>query len=265
MTVTSSKDFFPKIDYQKPFDRTTLNATQPVFIVGMHNSGTSILSELLHESGVFMGNSMGHFESHFFSIFINNELLLGGGKNWAKLPLNSEKELLTKWPLFKNLVNNWYVDYMQWGYNGTSKWGIKDPRLCITLPLYLRIFPNAKVIYLERDIDDVAASLCIRKKANVGIKNDFGFWKELASAYSKSFTSYKHRVKHLYKLSYENFCNHPLQESEELFKFLNISAHCINQTVIKKISPKQIGSYERIMNRMVTVSLTKKQKDQNFL
>lgn len=264
----------PKHEYLDTFDKSALNSTQPIFIVGMHNSGTSILSELLHESGVHMGNSMGHFESRFFSILINNELLLGGGDRWSTLPLKSEKELLNKWILFKALVDNWHVDYMQWGYDGHSKWGIKDPRLCITLPLYLRVFPDAKVIYLERDIDDVSASLCKREKADIGIKNNFSFWKDLASAYAKSFKCYEYRVNNLYKLSYEKFCNEPYDESRKLFQFLKISENSINKKVLEKVSPKNIGSYMRrqadidtreIDGRQLSVNETVLPKDESNL
>jgi hypothetical protein len=43
-----------------------MNQRAPVLVVGMHNSGTSILTELLHASGVFFAASMQHHESHFF-------------------------------------------------------------------------------------------------------------------------------------------------------------------------------------------------------
>ena len=63
------------------------NQQPPVLVVGMHNSGTSILTRLLHESGVFFAASMHHHESRFFSIFVNDLLILGGSDHWAKLPL----------------------------------------------------------------------------------------------------------------------------------------------------------------------------------
>src|SRR5206468_2467263 len=42
-------------------------------------------------------------------------------------------------------------------------WGWKDPRNTFTLPLWLRIFPNAKVVSIERNGVDVAQSLRARE------------------------------------------------------------------------------------------------------
>ena len=40
-------------------------------------------------------------------------------------------------------------------------WGWKDPRNVFTLPLWLRVFPEAKIIYIVRNGVDVAASLLV--------------------------------------------------------------------------------------------------------
>ena len=152
----------------------------PILIVGMHNSGTSILAEILHKNGVFIGNNMDHSESHFFSIFLNDRIIMGGGNNWAKLPILSIEKVLS----FKNTVGpfikkHWKADYVQWGYDGSSKWGIKDPRLCVLLPLYLEIFPGAKIVHIRRNQNDVAASLSRRTKSGVGKLDEYvGSFKE---------------------------------------------------------------------------------------
>jgi hypothetical protein len=43
-------------------------------------------------------------------------------------------------------------------------WGWKDPRNTFTLPHWLRIFPEAKVLYIERHGVDVAQSLLLRNR-----------------------------------------------------------------------------------------------------
>ncbi|MCJ7734698.1 MAG: sulfotransferase, partial [Anaerolineales bacterium] len=159
---------------------------RPVLVVGMHNSGTSILTEILHKNGIFFGANMQHFESNFFSIFINDRIILGGKGNWAKLPLMSVDEVLS----FESSVGpfikaHWVADYLQWGYDGKSHWGIKDPRLCVLLPLYLKFFPEATVIHIRRNPDDVAASLTGKFKTGVGILDDFAHWKMLTEAYTE--------------------------------------------------------------------------------
>ena len=44
-------------------------------------------------------------------------------------------------------------------------WGWKDPRNTYTLPLWLRVFPNAKVLHIMRHGVDVAESLRLRRQA----------------------------------------------------------------------------------------------------
>src|SRR5205814_6378464 len=44
-----------------------------------------------------------------------------------------------------------------------APWGWKDPRSTFTLPMWLRIFPNAKVVSIERNGVDVAESLRARE------------------------------------------------------------------------------------------------------
>ena len=64
-------------------------APPPVLITGMHNSGTSVLSECLHAAGLFLQCNTSRNESYFFSIYINDELIMGGGSEWARLPIMS--------------------------------------------------------------------------------------------------------------------------------------------------------------------------------
>src|SRR5262249_54549623 len=43
-------------------------------------------------------------------------------------------------------------------------WGWKDPRTIFTLPIWLRLFPEAKLIYILRNGVDVASSLMVRER-----------------------------------------------------------------------------------------------------
>jgi hypothetical protein len=43
-------------------------------------------------------------------------------------------------------------------------WGWKDPRTILTLPLWLRLFPSARLVYIIRNGVDVAKSLMVRER-----------------------------------------------------------------------------------------------------
>ena len=221
---------------------------QPVLVVGMHNSGTSILTEILHKNGVFFGANMQHFESNFFSIFINDRIILGGKGNWAKLPIMSVDEVLSYESSVAPIIKaHWLTDYLQWGYDGESLWGIKDPRLSILLPLYLKIFPEAKIIHIRRNPNDVAASLSGKYKAGVGVLNDFNHWKTLTEAHTQRVLDYSGICSAYFELSYENFCRDPKPYTKDLFQFLDIPFTDKTNLLLENVTPSQIGSYQRMI------------------
>lgn len=225
-----------------------LKHSDPILVVGMHNSGTSILTEILHKHGVFFNPNMKHYECNLFTNFINDRMILGGGDNWAKLPLMPVEQVLA----FESSVgpfikNHWLADYLQWGYDGISPWGIKDPRLCVLLPLYLRIFPNAKIIHIHRNPNDVAASLSGKYKAGVGILNNFDHWKELTEAYTARVREYLGLCAAHFDLSYEDFCRDPQDQIHNLFKFLKLTFTTETEQMLRKVTPARIGSYQRML------------------
>lgn len=218
----------------------------PVLIVGMHNSGTSILAEVIKTGGVFLGANSKHQESHFFSVFINDQLIMGGGSNWATLPIMSVGEVMA----FKDAIGgfittHWIADYLQWGYDGASPWGFKDPRLCVLLPLYLELFPAARVVHIRRDLDDVAASLCGKDKPGVGQLDDFDHWRHLAEAYVNRVSELSGACRSYHALAYEDFCRDSGEVIQTLFDFLGLEFTEKTSKVLKKVSPERIGSFER--------------------
>ena len=232
------------------FQLPNLSAAKPnpVLVVGMHNSGTSMLTEILHKSGIFFGANMKHHESHFFSIFINDLLIMGGGLNWAKLPLMSIEEVLSFEESISPIIkSHWLIDYLQWGYDGISAWGIKDPRLCVLLPLYLKLFPDAKVVHIHRNPEDIAASLSGKYKAGVGILNDFDHWKALTTAYNQRVVDFSGECSSYIELSYEDFCRDPEPHTRELFQFLDLAFTDQTTSLLVNVTPSRIGSYQRML------------------
>ena len=224
----------------------------PVLVVGMHNSGTSIVAEVLHRGGLFLGANMGHYESHFFSVFVNDLLVLGGGANWSRLPILSVDEVLA----FRETVGpfvrrHWMADYLQWGYDGVSPWGIKDPRLCVLLPLYLEIFPRAKVVHVRRDPDDVAASLCRRHKRGVGTLDDFDHWRGLTEEYVRRVLDCAPRLGdgRYHELAYEAFCADSAPATEALFGFVGLPFTPDTEALLSNVETSRVGSYRRRQRR----------------
>ena len=237
---------------------------QPVIITGMHNSGTSILAKVIHHGGVFLCPDMKHYENRFFSLLVNDQLMMGGEGNWAKLPLMSIDEVLHFEPTIAPFIKRyWMLDYLRCGYDGFSQWGVKDPRICVLLPLYLKIFPNAKYIHIRRNPKDVAASLSGKAKQGIGVIDNVDHWEALTNAYTDRVLTHAPQIPNYFEIEYETFCRDTETVARELFNFLEIPMTAEAQRVLNEVSHEAIGSYQKLeslspfarMNRFFSLRL----------
>jgi len=194
----------------------------PVIVLGMHHSGTSILAEILHRFGVFMQANMHHHESKFF-VDLNDRVIMGGGANWARSPLMPVADVLAKRVLVRNrIAKQGLLKYLAAGYDGISRWGFKDPRTCVTLPLFVELYPNARLLHIVRNEEDVATSLSASDKRALGIQPDREFWKALQRQHVARVREYGPRQRYYYEFHYEEFCLHPLEVMQQVYRFLEL-------------------------------------------
>lgn len=148
----------------------------PIIIIGMHRSGTSMVTDILRQSGVFIGNNLdSNHEAHFF-INLNNWLLTQAGASWENpekfddlLNTIEQKGRVTDFvrhTLASGLSTHYFGirRYLQYRQNHGLRmpWAWKDPRNTFTLPVWFELFPDAKIIHIYRHGVDVAASLSKR-------------------------------------------------------------------------------------------------------
>ncbi len=145
----------------------------PVIVIGMPRSGTTAVTRVLREAGVFVGFRRDrNLESIFFKQ-LNNWILRKCGTSWEypgpvqALLDNPDARRLVVSELDRALtgpIATRYLGPLGWRRYPASqwlpfRWGWKDPRNTITLPLWLELFPQARVINVERHGLDVVASL----------------------------------------------------------------------------------------------------------
>ncbi|WP_019591011.1 sulfotransferase [Thioalkalivibrio sp. ALE20] len=156
----------------------TTHATPPVIIIGMHRSGTSLLTRVLQQAGFFMGLGASRNEEAAFTNAINAWLFREASATWDR-PESFD------WLLEDDTLRPWLLDYMEGVVRGPASlrflgfrrglrgggmpgqnrpWGWKDPRNTYTLPLWLELFPQARVLHITRHGVDVAASLRARRR-----------------------------------------------------------------------------------------------------
>jgi hypothetical protein len=149
-------------------------------IIGMHRSGTSMVAQLLHQSGLFLGpadqllganagNQEGHFE-HLGFFKINEGLLRHFGGSWEFPP-----ELKPGWERDAAL-EELFVEAraLLQTFSQKSPWGWKEPRTTILLPFWKSLIPNLRFVICIRSPLDVAKSLA--RRDNLSIEGGVVLW-----------------------------------------------------------------------------------------
>ena len=147
-----------------PLDRPNI-----VCVLGMHRSGTSLLTRILNLMGVSLGpedtlgnprdgNPTGHWELDEFMV-LNDAILTAFGGRWDSPPI-----FPSGWESDPSLeaVKQRAQTFIQDTFGKTEMWGWKDPRNCLTLPFWQQLLPNMRYILCLRNPVDVAQSLADR-------------------------------------------------------------------------------------------------------
>ncbi|MEM7585726.1 MAG: sulfotransferase [Acidobacteriota bacterium] len=239
-------------------------ARPPVIILGMHRSGTSLLARLLEKQGLFVGWKLAaNHEASYFNKR-NSWLLASAGGRWdtpaafdhvlddhAGLALATDylRQGLSALPIVEFLGPRRYLSYRSL-LAVREPWGWKDPRTTVTLPIWLALFPEARLVHMVRNGVDVAQSLTKRQGAGreLGRQNlerhpkliqllpkkgwfgtspraasresAFQIWEEYL-AYAERFTA--GMGERLLELRYEELLASPQREMERLLDFCGLS------------------------------------------
>lgn len=154
-----------------------------VIVLGMHRSGTGMVSQILRLLGVRMGSNLDiHYEDEDFKT-LNMDILRQAGGRWYQPPKPEEisKQLWSIPQICK------YIDDKK----SESLWGWKDPRMCLLLgPLYWRILKNynVKIIIVRRCVSDVVASLEAREKKRREDPVLLNNWHRLVDLYNQAIS-----------------------------------------------------------------------------
>lgn len=129
----------------------------------MHRSGTSILTRLLAKKDINFGRLRDdNDESKFFQRY-NDYFLQVCSSHWDNVePLYH----LNEHPIYSEQLTSFVSGMsklkLRFFHGRLNRWGFKDPRSLLFLRLWLKVFPEAKIVYITRNGIDVAKSLYLR-------------------------------------------------------------------------------------------------------
>lgn len=155
-----------------------------VIILGMHRSGTSVITQICQSMGVYLGKEQDLMEatqynlSGFFEnkeiIHINDEILQLCKREWYSLePLTidfNNQRIVEKMEHLESIVTNMFET--------SDMVGIKDPRMAILLPLWERIFDKLvdEVIYIWEFRNPLEVAESLKKRDGFSRKHSLLLW-----------------------------------------------------------------------------------------
>lgn len=131
----------------------------------MHGSGTSAVGQILASLGVHLGSRLdSHFEANEFWD-LNEEIYYRAGASWHRPePLlhglrNPAFRLSATARLSQATFGSLRGFFAGTRLREGALWGWKDPRTSLTLPLWLSLFPEARVVHVLREPEAAAQSI----------------------------------------------------------------------------------------------------------
>lgn len=150
----------------------------PLIVIGMHRSGTAMVAQALEALGYFMGARQEANSEAIFFLRANDWLLARSGASWdvpepvRRLVSDPEARAIAAAFLAALARSPRAMSFL--GVRRYLRlrdialldrpWGWKDPRTTFTLPIWLDVFPGARVLHVCRHGADVAQSLKMREE-----------------------------------------------------------------------------------------------------
>lgn len=140
-----------------------------ICVLGMHRSGTSLVTRVLNLLGVYLGSETGltqakddnpkGFWEHYDIARINDEIFSRFGGSWHEPP-----DLPVGWESSSELgdLRQQAQVLIRDQFSGIGLWGWKDPRNCLTLPFWQQFISDIQYVVCLRNPIDVSSSLTKR-------------------------------------------------------------------------------------------------------
>ena len=201
------------------------NRQPPVWVIGLHRSGSSVTAGILHRLGVHMGNRLigyenrggrgtGGFESHGLAMICEQAFPFPSTDR--AVPVEVTRERLRGW-----------IDARQReaAHRGTIVGG-KYPHLCLMIDLLLELEPESRFIHIDRPIEESIRSLVDRSaKARGWLRATPERCEQLQRALREAKTTGLRNVQpdKLLTVQYQDLLVDPSREVTRMATFLDLN------------------------------------------
>lgn len=182
-----------------------------------------MVAKLVHQSGIYFGNPDdllpatpdnpdGHWEHRTF-VDLSDEMLNELGAGWdCPPPFAVDWKHLPTLPRLRAKADALLAEF-----NGREPWGWKDPRATLTLPFWLELCPDLKVIICARNPLEVTVSL--RRRGMSSYAFGLRLWQTYNRRLLECIAPARRLVTH-----YEAALSRPHEEIRRILDFLGASA-----------------------------------------
>ncbi|MEX1307353.1 MAG: hypothetical protein AB1Z19_02390 [Eubacteriales bacterium] len=225
-------------------------AKTAVLVLGMHRSGTSVLTQVISKMGFHLGagqlgasehNVEGHFERKDV-IALDDAILRTFGMEWFSFG-ERVPEMAGVEPRFLKEANR-ILDGL---FGESDAVVIKEPRMCITLPLWEKVLEargvSVKYVFAFRHPKSVALSLKRRNK--ISIENGQALWLYYNHALLSKID------KDIFAVNYDEMVNSPTAVLDELAMYLGKDStdagNVIKNTMRHHVTPFEFSDNENVV------------------
>lgn len=211
-----------------------------VLVLGMHRSGTSLVAQLIHRMGAYMGENLleaneynpeGYWES-IDLVELHTKMLSFTGNEWYAPTNTVDTSLLLKefGECAKNLIDEMDAKGMTWCW--------KDPRMVLFLDFWQQLLKDRNVYFVVVVRHPGAVAESLLKRDHMPIQ----FAEALYNLYYYKISETIRKAKNILQVNYEDFIN----GSENVNHFKNS---------IQKILSNEISGHQISVENLIKSSL----------
>lgn len=243
-----------------------------------------MITDILESLGLFMGERKNAMQEARFFLKANRWIMRESGGSWSQPDtinrlLDDVKVRTAVADYLRFLLNTpRVIQYLGWTrylktrtpFRLQSPWGWKDPQTTYTLPLWLDLFPQARVVHIYRNGVDVANSLWVRSQKSqeglgtwrhsrwryqlldgthphsesgyLSLQDSFDLWENYTTMADQQIAGLPSAQTHV--ICYESFLQNPLPVLEDLCAFADVSADRAQiEAAASKVNPARANAY----------------------